>query len=87
MIRYVTAALLVSASVSLPAAAKNLNYAHGYPADSAVGKAAVTFADQVEKKSEAALKVKPFAMSLLSLSETGPGLRDGMADIGYVLTP
>lgn len=87
MIRHVTAALLVSAIFSLPAAAKNLNYAHGYPADSAVGKAAVTFAEQVEKKSDSALSVKPFAMSLLSLSETGPGLRDGMADIGYVLTP
>lgn len=70
-----------------PAAARSLNYAHGYPEDSAVGQAAIMFAEETGKRSEGDLRVRPFAMSLLSLSETGPGLRDGMADIGYVLSP
>lgn len=76
-------AVLSLSSVS----AETLNYAHGYPEESAVGMAAITFAQEVEKKSDGDLKVRPFAMSLLSLAETGPGLRDGMADIGYVLSP
>ncbi|AUH63344.1 C4-dicarboxylate TRAP transporter substrate-binding protein [Paracoccus zhejiangensis] len=72
---------------TLSAGAETLNYAYGYPESSAVGLAAVRFADEVSQKTGGELTVQPFSMSLLSLSETGPGLRDGMADIGYVLTP
>ena len=57
----------------------------GNPLMAAVGLAAVRFADEVSQKTGGELTVQPFSMSLLSLSETGPGLRDGMADIGYVL--
>lgn len=31
--------------------------------------------------------IKVFPMSLLNLKETPPGLRDGLADIGFILTP
>ena len=73
--------------MALPAWAETLNYAYGYPESSAVGLAADRFVEEVAKRSDGDLTIKPFSMSLLSLSEAGPGLRDGIADIGYVLTP
>lgn len=83
-----TTACLAFVTLSIaPSAAESLNYAHGYPADSAVGLAATMFAEEAGARSDGDLKIRPFAMSLLSLSETGPGLRDGMADVGYVLSP
>ncbi|MGM0583186.1 MAG: C4-dicarboxylate TRAP transporter substrate-binding protein [Pseudomonadota bacterium] len=73
-------------AVALPAEAEQLNYAFGYPAASTVGIAAEDYAATVEAESGGDVSVRNFAMSLLSLAEAGPGLRDGLADIAYVVT-
>ena len=65
--------------------AETLKFAFGFPAASTVGIAAEDYAATIEKKSAGSLKVRNFAMSLLSFAETGPGLRDGLTDIGYVV--
>ncbi|MDX5359102.1 MAG: C4-dicarboxylate TRAP transporter substrate-binding protein [Rhodobacterales bacterium] len=67
------------------ASAETLKYAFGYPAASTVGIAAEDYAAAIKERSGGSLTVRNFPMSLLSLVETGPGLRDGMADIGYVV--
>lgn len=41
------------------------------------------FADYVAEHSD--LEIKVFSMSLLNLKETPPGIRDGLADLGFVL--
>ena len=41
------------------------------------------FSKYVAENSDVNIKV--FSMSLLSLSETGPGIRDGLADLGFVV--
>lgn len=66
------------------AAAKSLKAAVGLPKGNAVNQAVEAFADYVEEHSD--LRVKVYSMSLLSLKETAPGLRDGIADIGFILT-
>lgn len=82
------ATLGVAATLASPLAAKErLNFAYGYPANSAVGLAVEDYAKAVEERSEGDVAVKGFAMSLLSLPETSPGVRDGLADVGFVLTP
>lgn len=44
------------------------------------------YAESVSELSDGDLKVRVFPMSLLNFAETSGGLRDGMADIGFVLT-
>ncbi len=79
----VFAAMCVAFSVQT-AEAKRLKAAVGFPKGNAVNQAVEGFADYVEEHSD--LRVRVFSMSLLSLKETAPGLRDGIADIGFVLT-
>ena len=64
-----------------------MNFAHGYPATSAIGLAVDDYVAAVEERSGGNIATKAFAMSLLSLPETSPGVRDGLADIGFILTP
>jgi TRAP-type C4-dicarboxylate transport system substrate-binding protein len=89
MIRFKGAALvsgLVAAALSVSAAgANNLNYAYGYPAASTVGLAAEDYAAAIKERSGGSVTVRNFPLSLLSLAEAGPGLRDGLADIAYVV--
>ncbi len=68
-------------------AAESLNFAYGYPASSAIGKAVDDYAAAAQERSNGEVTVKGFAMSLLSLPETSPGVRDGLADVGFVLPP
>lgn len=42
------------------------------------------FADYVGQHTD--INIKVFSMSLLSLKETAPGIRDGLADLGFVIT-
>lgn len=65
--------------------AEQLNYAYGFPTGSAVDAAAKSFAQTVEEASGGDLTIRNFPMSLLSLAETTAGVRDGLADIGFVL--
>ncbi|MDX2483306.1 MAG: C4-dicarboxylate TRAP transporter substrate-binding protein [Pseudodonghicola sp.] len=78
----------ITALAALPvAAAEKLNFAYGYPNTSAIGLAVDDYAAAVQDRSDGEISVKGFAMSLLSLPETSPGVRDGLADVGFVLTP
>lgn len=65
-------------------AAKSLKAAVGFPKGNAVTQAVEAFADYVEENSD--LRMRVFTMSLLSLKESGPGLRDGIADVAFILT-
>ncbi|WP_163851879.1 C4-dicarboxylate TRAP transporter substrate-binding protein [Pseudooceanicola aestuarii] len=64
-------------------AAETLNAAVGLPPKNSTVLSYERFADYVAEHSD--LKIKVFSMSLLSMKETSPGLRDGMADLGFVL--
>ena len=82
------AATVVAAAIAGQAAAKErLNFAYGYPNTSAIGKAVDDYAAAVSERSGGEIDVTGFAMSLLSLPETSPGVRDGLADVGFVLPP
>ena len=70
---------------AMAAQADTLKVAVGFPPGSASAIGMENFAKYIEANSD--LKVKVFPLSLLNLKETPPGLRDGIADIGYVLTP
>lgn len=78
----VTAAgLLAAGSVS----AQTISHATGYPPNSIGADAAESFAEALEEISGGEMAAKVYAGSLLSFSETSPGIRDGMADSGFVL--
>ena len=82
--------LIAGLGMAGTASAETLKFAFGYAAASTVGIAADDYAAAVKERSGGAVTIRNFPLSLLSLAETGPGLRDGMADIGYVfaaLTP
>lgn len=66
--------------------ATTLRYATGYPPGSLPAVAAENYAKAVEKYSSGDLKLRVFALSLLNASETSDGIRDGIADGGYLLT-
>lgn len=82
------AATLAAVAIAGQASAKErLNFAYGYPNTSAIGKAVDDYAAAVAERSGGEVDVTGFAMSLLSLPETSPGVRDGLADVGFVLPP
>lgn len=67
------------------AQARDLRYAFGLPETFATYKPMVNYANVLTK--EAGVPMKVFAMSLLNLAETPTGLRDGLADNGWLTTP
>jgi len=82
-----TAGLTALMLTAAPAAAERLSYAFGFQMNSAVGEAAAAYEREVAERAGGDLSVRLFPATLLSLRETGPGLRDGLADVGYVLAP
>lgn len=82
-------AIAAAATFALPAQAqtRELRYAIGQPPSALPVIGGQELAKAVAKVSEGKLTVKVYAMSLLNMAETSAGLRDGMADIGFVLTP
>ncbi|PTB92347.1 MULTISPECIES: C4-dicarboxylate TRAP transporter substrate-binding protein [Sulfitobacter] len=81
-------ALVAAVAIAGQASAKErLNFAYGYPNNSAIGLAVDAYAEAVAERSDGEVDVTGFAMSLLSLPETSPGVRDGLADVGFVLPP
>lgn len=76
-----TGGILMSGTAS----AENLTHATGYPPNSIGSRAAETYAEALEEISGGDLTAKVYAGSLLSFQETAPGIRDGMADSGFVL--
>jgi len=91
MLKKALQGLLIAAAVSVPAfvdaaQARELKLAVGFTQSAAAYKGAMKFAEEVEKNTEGELTVRVFPISLLDLKETPPGLRDGIADIGYVIS-
>jgi len=83
-------ALIVAATTSIAAAPvaaqQSLNFAYGTPEDSGVGRAVEGYVDAVQERSGGDLQVTGFPMTLLTQSEASPGVRDGLADAGLVIT-
>ncbi|WP_328188480.1 C4-dicarboxylate TRAP transporter substrate-binding protein [Marinobacter sp. OP 3.4] len=67
------------------ASAETITHATGYPPNTIGANGAETFAGALEELSGGEMDAKVYASSLLSFSETSPGIRDGMADSGFVL--
>lgn len=88
-LRGAAAAGLALAVLALPATpeAKELNYSLGLGPGSAVAIAADVYAEKVAELSEGDLSIRVFPLSLVSLPEMGPGIRDGLTDIGYMAAP
>ena len=77
--------LAISAALPTDASARTLKSAVGLATSSAQYYAHERLAEYVAENSD--LKIKVFSMSLLNLKETPPGIRDGIADMGFVLPP
>ncbi|WP_339804409.1 C4-dicarboxylate TRAP transporter substrate-binding protein [uncultured Marinobacter sp.] len=85
-------ALASGLSVALAAGAgfadaRELRFASGATHGSIGSKAVEAFTSAAGEKSGGDVQVRAFMQSLLSFMETPSGLRDGLADIGAVLTP
>jgi len=86
----VTTASLLSAAVlglATQADARQLRHAVGHPPGSLAVDAAEAMAATVARESGGSLTLRVYPMSLLNMAETSAGLRDGIADVGFVLTP
>lgn len=75
---------MFAASGTTDAQARDLRIAIGLPETYQAHKPLVKFAESLE---ELGLKGRVFPMSLLKLSETPAGVRDGIADVGFVASP
>ncbi len=81
-------ALLASGvAFSSTADAQQFRFALGFPSGTDATYGANVFAERVSEYSDGELNVRVFPLSLLNFAETSAGLRDGIADIGYMLTP
>ncbi|MFW5825744.1 MAG: hypothetical protein ACOCVV_12375, partial [Marinobacter sp.] len=67
--------------------ATELRFASGYPSGSITSDALDVFTERLDELSGGDLGVRVYELSLLNLKETPSGIRDGMADMGVVLTP
>lgn len=83
----VAASGALASALALPAQAETLNYSLGLGPGSAVALAAEDYAKAVEEASGGDLTIKIFPLELVSLAEMGPGIRDGLTDIGYMAAP
>lgn len=78
-------AMLLAASWVSQVHAKPLNAAVGVGPKNSITLTMQSFADYIADNSD--LEIKVFSLSLLNLKETPPGIRDGIADLGFVITP
>ncbi|MCC5858501.1 MAG: C4-dicarboxylate TRAP transporter substrate-binding protein [Ectothiorhodospiraceae bacterium] len=79
--------IIGGALLSTGAEAKQLRFALGSPPGTDTIRAAEIYAEHLEEFSNGNLSVRIFPLSLLNFAETSAGVRDGIADIGYLLTP
>lgn len=80
-------ALAAGALVSTLASAQTtLRYAVGFPTGAAPESAKI-YADAVKQYTNNTVNLRVYDLSLLNLAEMSSGLKQGLADIGYVLTP
>ena len=80
-----SAALVVLLATSAYAQEKQIKFSSGFPPVAVPPAAYQTVADWLAANSD--FRAEVFSMSLLSLQETAAGIRDGITDAGYVLTP
>lgn len=73
--------------LSTNASAEQLNYAAGAPASVPQYQSIEKYAQAVEDNSGGEHNLKIFAMTLLNFAEMSDGVRDGLADIGWVIPP
>jgi TRAP-type C4-dicarboxylate transport system substrate-binding protein len=83
-----SSAILTAGALSIASASAQttLRYAVGFPSG-AGPEAAQVYAKAVKKYTKNTINLKVFDLSLLNLAEMSGGLKQGIADIGYVLTP
>nr|MBF0684941.1 C4-dicarboxylate TRAP transporter substrate-binding protein [Pseudomonas sp.] len=82
-----SAAVLATTFQAAPLQARELRYAIGQPPGALPVKGGEKYADALKQYSNGKLTARVYAMSLLNMAETSEGVRDGIADIGFVLTP
>lgn len=80
-----SAVLAVLLAASASAQDRQIKFSSGFPPVAVPPAAYQTVADWLAANS--GFRAEVFSMSLLSLQETAAGIRDGIADAGYVLTP
>lgn len=87
LVRSLIPAVMALAVVTGTAAAqeKQIKLSSGFPPDGVPPIAYQAVADWLAANSN--FKAEVFSLSLLSLQETAAGIRDGITDAGYVLTP
>lgn len=86
LLRTLAPVILGTALVAATAVqARTITHATGYPPNSIGANSAHVFASALEEISGGDLKARVFAGSLLNFLETSPGIRDGMADSGFIL--
>lgn len=83
------AAIAVTSFLSMGnmAMADQIRYAVGAPPTAPQVKSIEKYATAVEDYTDGGLSMKIYALSLLSFAEMSDGIRDGIADAGWVLTP
>lgn len=69
------------------AAADELNFSVGLGPGSTVTQDVEAYAEKIEEWSGGDLTIRVFPLSLVSLPEMAPGVRDGLTDIGYMAAP
>src|SRR5690625_2356404 len=79
-------AIILFVGMRLGVQAKQLRYAVGFPTG-AGPEAAKVYAEAVKKYTNGDFTVRVYEMSLLSMAEMSGGVRHGITDIGYILTP
>ncbi|MEP3330831.1 C4-dicarboxylate TRAP transporter substrate-binding protein [Sedimentitalea sp.] len=77
-------AILLTGPGTYSASADTLNAAVGVGPKNMITQTMESFATYVGENSD--IDIKVFSMSLLNLKETPPGIRDGVADLGFVLS-
>ncbi|GHF62451.1 C4-dicarboxylate TRAP transporter substrate-binding protein [Seohaeicola zhoushanensis] len=80
-----TAAALLS--VATAAGATDIRYATGFAPGTTGANTAIATAEKLSELTNGAMKMEVFPQSLLSFGEMNAGVRDGIADAGFVLLP
>ncbi|MDF1734807.1 MAG: C4-dicarboxylate TRAP transporter substrate-binding protein [Minwuia sp.] len=76
---------LAAAMASAPAQADELRIAIGNTGSGGLVRGMYEFAEQIEKRTEGRYTGKVFELSLLNFAESMTGVRDGIADVAYVV--
>tara|TARA_R100000935_G_scaffold58904_1_gene99397 strand:+ start:23256 stop:24398 length:1143 start_codon:yes stop_codon:yes gene_type:complete len=67
--------------------ARELSFAIGHPPVSVLVKSAIEGAKSFDEATDGDMTLKVYPLTLLSMAETSGGLREGLADVGTVMTP